>query len=95
MRYTVKQVAQMWSVCPHTIYGLIDRRELSCVRIGRAVRLRDVDLQEYEEKQWQPANQNIPATLTCGGTRTGGGTSRQPLDVEQLAQQTYRKLKPR
>jgi excisionase family DNA binding protein len=66
MRYSVKQVAQLWGVSPHTVYNLLERRELSCVRIGRTVRLRDEDLQEYEQRRCQTANDNAPESRRQG-----------------------------
>ena len=84
MRYTVKQVAEMWGVSPHTVYNLIDRRALSCVRIGRAVRLRDEDITEYEERSCRAANDNHHTYGGIAATATGT-SSRAMGDVFQLA----------
>jgi excisionase family DNA binding protein len=54
MLYTVKQVAARWGVAAHTVYNLIASRSLSCVRIGRTVRLRQSDIEEYESRNAQP-----------------------------------------
>jgi excisionase family DNA binding protein len=90
MRYTVKQVAAIWGVSPHTIYNLIDRRELSCIRIGRTVRIRDEDIQEYEKRCHQPANDNLQVNRIFGDTQTGGYTPSGLIDVLALARQTWK-----
>ncbi len=46
----VRGVAARWGVSQGTIYRLVARRELPCVRVGRAVRFRTQDLEEYEQR---------------------------------------------
>lgn len=45
---TIDDVAGRWKVSPRTIQRLIASRQLRCVRIGRAVRLRVEDVLNYE-----------------------------------------------
>jgi excisionase family DNA binding protein len=56
MLYTVKQVAIRWGVSAHTVYNMIERRTLSCVRFGRTVRLRHLDIEEFEARNVQPVS---------------------------------------
>jgi excisionase family DNA binding protein len=36
---TVDELAKRWAVSPKTIYGMIDRREIVALRVGRLVRI--------------------------------------------------------
>lgn len=49
--YTVQEVAEILKVKPLTIYRLIDRKELKAFKVGRNVRIKQEDLDEYIEKQ--------------------------------------------
>lgn len=44
---TVREVAELLSVNPHTIYNLIYKGELASVKVGTAVRVARVDLERY------------------------------------------------
>ena len=85
-RYNVRQVAQMWGVTANTIYNMIERRELSCVKIGKTIRFCDEDLAEYEayhvQKSAPPVEVEQPA-LEPERTRSEPAGSK--LDVEALA----------
>ena len=37
--FTAKEAAQLLSLAPRTVYALLDAGTLSCVRIGRSVRI--------------------------------------------------------
>ena len=41
---TVKQVAERLSVSPKTVYDMVEKGRLRCIRIGRAIRIRPSDL---------------------------------------------------
>jgi excisionase family DNA binding protein len=84
MRYSVKQVASLWGVAPHTVYNLLERRELACVRIGRTIRVRDEDIEEYERRKCQAVNDNTPEIRTYGDTHAVSGTSTAQTDVVRL-----------
>ena len=47
---SVKEAAEMLSVCPRTIYTLIALGRLDLVKIGRATRLKLTDLERYIDK---------------------------------------------
>lgn len=44
---TPKMAAEALSVCPRTLWGLTARGEISCIRVGRAVRYATSDLIAY------------------------------------------------
>jgi excisionase family DNA binding protein len=44
---TVQEVADLLRVSTMTVYRLIKNGELPAVRVGRAFRVRDVDVDEY------------------------------------------------
>jgi excisionase family DNA binding protein len=44
---SVRQVAKLLGVCPATVYGLCDRRELPHLRILNAIRVDPRDLKEF------------------------------------------------
>lgn len=53
--YTVPEVAAYLRCSPRTIFDLIHRGELGCIRVGRLTRIRADQLQSYLQ---QPARQS-------------------------------------
>jgi excisionase family DNA binding protein len=47
--YTVKELSQRWGVVPSTVNGLLRKRELTGMRVGKAWRIPEEAVQEYEE----------------------------------------------
>lgn len=47
---TLKEVARYLHVVPLTVYRMIDRGDLSAVKVGRVWRIRKQDLQAYLER---------------------------------------------
>ena len=47
----VTEAAESLAVAASTVYALIDREDLPHVRIGRAIRVREDDLQAYVERE--------------------------------------------
>lgn len=45
-----KQVAEELGLTPRTVYGLINRGELTAYRFGRVVRVRGSDLDDYLDR---------------------------------------------
>jgi excisionase family DNA binding protein len=45
--FTVKKVAEICDVRRDLVYELIRKRELPCVRVGNAIRVREEDLEAY------------------------------------------------
>lgn len=62
---SVKEAADYLGVSPKTIYNLIYRQELPCVRVGRAVRISAGDIGRY-----------VDARTTDLGNDDGNETSR-------------------
>lgn len=48
---SVAKVAERLAVSPRTIYRLVSNGELNCVRVGRAVRVTESQLNEYVARQ--------------------------------------------
>jgi excisionase family DNA binding protein len=42
---TVKQAAERLGVSPKTVYDLVEKGRLRCIRVGRAIRIRPADLE--------------------------------------------------
>jgi excisionase family DNA binding protein len=53
---TPEEVADALSVSRHTVYRLIERGEISTVRIGRLRRVRKVDLERWMEEHLSSAS---------------------------------------
>jgi excisionase family DNA binding protein len=51
MCLTVSEAAEQLDVSPDTIYRLVSQRLMSCVRVGKLVRLRREHLDAFLEKQ--------------------------------------------
>jgi excisionase family DNA binding protein len=52
---TVQEVAQLLRVSSMTVYRLIKAGDLPAVRVGRAFRVRDVDVDAYLESRYTQA----------------------------------------
>ena len=52
-RYTVQGVADLLQVSDELVYKLIRLGKLGCIRYGRCIRIRQEDLDAYEEAQCQ------------------------------------------
>ncbi len=46
---TAKELAELWAVNTMTVYRLVKSGKLKAVRIGRAMRFRSADIEEYLE----------------------------------------------
>ncbi len=46
--YTVAEVAQRWRVCGKTVWRLLRRGKLRAVKVGRATRIRESEVERYE-----------------------------------------------
>ncbi len=46
--YTVAEVAEMWKVSTKTIHRLLRRGKLRAVKVGRATRIRETEVERYE-----------------------------------------------
>jgi excisionase family DNA binding protein len=47
----VAQVAERWSVSADTIYGLLRKGNLPFYRFGDCIRIREMDVVDYEQPQ--------------------------------------------
>jgi excisionase family DNA binding protein len=57
--YTVKEIAQKFSVTEKTIRRMMDRRELPYYQIGGRKRFGRRDIEIYLEQQRKSANENV------------------------------------
>jgi excisionase family DNA binding protein len=64
---TVAEVAQLYKLNQQTVRNWIDRGELSCVRVGRRVRIRWEDMEAFME----PAGPAPPACAQPSRQRRG------------------------
>ena len=46
---TVEELAKRWAVGPRTIYGMIERREIVALRVGRLVRISRSHVEHLEQ----------------------------------------------
>lgn len=46
---TVDELAARWAVSPKTIYGMIERREIVALRVGRLVRISRSHIENLEK----------------------------------------------
>ncbi len=46
--YTVEELAARWCVCTRTIHRLLRRGKLRAVKIGRATRIRESEVERFE-----------------------------------------------
>jgi excisionase family DNA binding protein len=47
---TVEELAKRWAVSPRTIYGMIERREIAALRVGRLVRISRSHVETLEQQ---------------------------------------------
>jgi putative molybdopterin biosynthesis protein len=64
--YTIEEIAQILRVSKLTVYDLVKKGELSAYRVGRQMRIDEVDLEAYKEgaKKGQKVFQPLPALVT-------------------------------
>ena len=48
--YSAKQLSQHWNVCQRTIERLVDRKEITALKIGRQFRIRGESILKYEAR---------------------------------------------
>lgn len=54
--YTVPEVAKYLKMSKSKVYALVKREKIPYLRIGRNVRIRESDLNEWLEEQTRPGN---------------------------------------
>ena len=72
--FTAKTLADRWALHPSTVYRLIEKGDLPCLRIGGAVRVRLEDVEEYERcalsnPESSPSTENPRPSTTSSGQR--------------------------
>ena len=73
---TVQQVAGRWHCSTRHVYGLIAAGQLGHIRVGSLIRVRSIDVTEYEARQWHaPVANDRPSGSSpeTGITTSGGG----------------------
>lgn len=61
--FRIAQVAERWGVSPRHVSTLIAQGHLGHLRIGTLIRVRHVDVEEYETRQFQPPTAVNPPTV--------------------------------
>jgi putative molybdopterin biosynthesis protein len=61
--YTPDEVAQIFQISKHTVYELIKRGELNAFKIGNKMRIEQVELDQFKEKQKAPTQRHNAADL--------------------------------
>lgn len=86
---TLDHAADALSISARTVRRLIDRGELTPIRIGRAVRLSTEDLRAYIDRQitqgHNPLGVAVPGDTTCHKNR---GADRKPGSTRGHARRT-------
>jgi putative molybdopterin biosynthesis protein len=61
--YTPDEVAQIFQISKHTVYELIKRGELNAFKIGNKMRIEQLELERYKEKQKAPSHRHTATVL--------------------------------
>lgn len=56
--YTIPEVAEYLKLSKSKVYDLAKRERITFIKIGRNVRIRESDLDDWLEKQTRPRNSN-------------------------------------
>lgn len=65
--YSIKELAALWGVSYHTIWRAVERGELPAARIGRSVRIRQLDAEAWWESN-QVSDKSRPEPIRTRGT---------------------------
>ena len=90
--YTVAALAARWSCSDQTVYNLISRGHLACVRIGSAIRITAEQVAAYEGAQTCPVQNEISPNTGSDDATTERGTSIGQKIVELNARRRGRKV---
>jgi putative molybdopterin biosynthesis protein len=85
--YTPDEVAQIFQISKHTVYELIKRGELNAFKIGNKMRIEQVELDQFKEKQKAPS-QRQNATKEVNYQKPLRLAGSHDLLVEQLIKHT-------
>jgi excisionase family DNA binding protein len=75
-RLSVSLLAEQWGCSKQHVYNLIERGELSYLRIGNLIRFRPEDIAEYEDRQCHapmPSNLNTASLASTVASMSSGG----------------------
>jgi putative molybdopterin biosynthesis protein len=61
--YTPDEVAQIFQISKHTVYELIKRGELNAFKIGNKMRIEQIELDQFKEKQKAPTQRKNATAL--------------------------------
>lgn len=78
--YTVKQVAELWQCSPRNIYLLIEKEELTCIRVGcgkGGIRIKPEHIETFESQNESvvSACKNLSQNLHSNGELTKQNTT--------------------
>jgi putative molybdopterin biosynthesis protein len=85
--YTPDEVAKIFQISKHTVYELIKRGELNAFKIGNKMRIEQVELDQFKEKQKAPS-QHPSATMEVDYTKPLRLAGSHDILVEQLIKHT-------
>lgn len=58
--FSIKEVAQRYSLSKSKVYQLVENKEIGCLRIGKAIRISSKDLESFEKKNYQRRKRKRP-----------------------------------
>lgn len=93
--FSVSQLAERWGVSTRTVYSLCAAGQIGHIRVGKSIRIRPQDIEEYEATQWRGPVENNPASASSSADRsiTSAGGTIQPGTAFQLGQRIAASLK--
>ena len=93
--FSVSQLAERWGVSARTVYSLCSTGQIGHIRVGKSIRIRPQDIEEYEARQWRGPVENNSASVSSSADRSttfAGGTT-APGTAFQLGQRIAARLK--
>lgn len=90
--YTVRRLADKWDVSQSHVYDLIDRKELKALKIGKAIRIPQAYIDEYEAEHhtWDDPKESESNTGLDESAEAPTGTSAGQRVVSLSANQRAR-----
>lgn len=76
--FTVQSLAAYWGVSPSHIYNLIHSNALRHMRIGKAIRIPNYFIKEFEETAYQLTKRNIVSGNMTMEQSTSSGQNKTP-----------------
>jgi excisionase family DNA binding protein len=93
--FSVSQLAERWDVSTRTVYSLCAAGQIGHIRVGKSIRIRPQDIEEYEARQWRGPVENNPdpgSPIADRSTTSAGGMT-APGTAFRLGQRIAARLK--